>query len=344
MKDHREIIALAQQLTGAMGVAGHEDQAAQAAMELLRPLGEPRISPVGSVICTVCPGLPGKPHVMLEAHLDQVGMIVTRVEEGGFLRVAAVGGLDRRLLPSSPVTIHTESGDFGGIVASVPPHLSQGEEKPLKMEEVLVDTGFETQRARQLFAPGDYISMDGPLSVLENGRLRGRALDDRIGCAAVLMAARSLHAAEPGCRVTVVLASMEEGSGVGASTAAFDVAPDLAVAVDVSFADGFGVPAWHCGKMGGGPMIGIAPVLDRKQTDRLRQLAAREGIPFQLEAMGGRTGTDAEGIASARTGIPTVLLSIPLRNMHTPVETIHLDDVENTARLMAAFVKEAAKE
>ena len=344
MKDRQEIIAMARQLTQAVGVSGREDQAAQAAMELLRPLGEPRLSPLGSVICTVCEGLPGRPHIMLEAHLDQIGMMVTRVEEGGFLRVANVGGLDRRLLPASPVTVHAASGDFEGVVASVPPHLSDGEEKPLKMEEVLVDTGFESSRARELFAPGDCITMDGPLSVLEGGRLCSRALDNRIGCTAVLLAARELHAAAPGCRVTVVLASMEEGSGAGAATSSFAVAPDMALAVDVSFADGFGVPAWKCGRMGAGPMIGTAPALSRAMTARLRDLAGREGIPFQLEVMGGRTGTDAEGIAAAGPGVATALVSIPLRNMHTPVETICLDDVEHTARLLAAFVKEAAKE
>ena len=134
------------------------------------------------------------------------------------------------------------------------------------------------------------------------------------------------------------------GSGAGAATSSFAVAPDMALAVDVSFADGFGVPAWKCGRMGAGPMIGTAPALNRAMTARLRELAVREGIPFQLEVMGGRTGTDAEGIAAAGPGVATALVSIPLRNMHTPVETICLDDVEHTARLLAAFGKEAAKE
>ena len=342
MKYRDEIISITRRLTQAVGLAGREDQAALAAMELLRPLGEPRLSPLGSVICTVCPGRPGHPHIMLEAHLDQVGMIVTRVEDGGFLRVANAGGLDRRLLPSSPVTIHAAQGEFGGIVVSVPPHLAGGDEKPLKMEDVLVDTGFETQRARELFAPGDSVSLDGPMELMEGGRLRSRALDDRIGCAAVILAARELHAADPGCKVTVVLASMEESSGVGAATAAFEVDPDMALAVDVSFGDGFGVPAWKCGKMGEGPMIGIAPVLDQKIFAALKDLASRLGIPFQTEVMGGRTGTDADKIAAAGKGRAVGLISIPLRNMHTPVETVCLEDVENTARLMAAFVEEAS--
>ncbi len=340
MTDYQSIQAMAQQLTQAMGVAGREDGAAQAAIELLRPLGQPKLSPLGSVLCTINEGQPNAPHLMLEAHLDQIGMMVTRVEEDGFLRVANVGGLDRRLLPASPVTVHTASGDYAAVVASVPPHLVEGEDKPLKMEDILVDTGFTTDHAKELFAPGDSISLDGPLTALGENLLRSRAMDDRIGCVAVLLAAQELHKAAPRAKITVALASMEEVGGVGASTASFASAPDCAIAVDVSFANGFGVAPWKCGQMGDGPMIGVAPVLNNAMTDRLKELAVRDGIPYQIEAMGGRTGTDADGIAGAGAGVATALLSIPLRNMHTVVETIHMDDVANTARLMAAFGKE----
>ena len=211
------------------------------------------------------------------------------------------------------------------------------------MEEVLIDTGFENQRAQELFAPGDVVTLDGPMEPLGKGLLRSRGMDDRIGCVAVLLAAQQLHEAPPPCTVTVVLASGEEIGMAGASTASFAVMPTTAVAVDVSFGDGFGVPQWKCGKLGKGPMIGIAPVLNKNLSDQMQAVAKAQNIPFQLEVMGGRTGTDADSIAATAGGIPTALLSIPLRNMHTAVETVCVEDVEHTAQLLVAFAKEVAR-
>ena len=340
----KEVLELAQALCTAPGISGREGDrahgAAEVAKELLAPLGKVEVSPLGSVICTVQEGKAGAPHLMLEAHLDQIGMVVTCLEDGGFVRVSNVGGLDRRLLPALPVTIHAKTGDYAAVVASTPPHLSGGEEKPMKMEDLVIDTGFSDEKARELFAPGDPITMDSAFTVLGEERMLSASQDDRIGCVAVIGAAREIARTKPDCRVTVVLASMEEVGGQGAGAAAFALAPDEAIAVDVSFADGFGVPKSHCGKMGGGPMIGIAPALDNAMTARLEALAGEEGIPCQLEAMGGRTSTDADAIFVARGGVRTALISIPLRNMHTSVELVDARDVAMTAQLLAAYAKE----
>ncbi len=175
---------------------------------------------------------------------------------------------------------------------------------------------------------------------LQNKRLAGPALDDRIGCAAVIAAAEEIAAEKPDCKVTVLLSSMEEVGGQGAETGGFTSQPDYAIAVDVSFGDGFGCAPEKTSPLGGGTMLGYAPILDREFTMKLKKLAEENNIPLQHEPMGGRTGTDADELATAGRGIKMALLSIPLRSMHTVAETIDPEDAANTARLMALAAKE----
>lgn len=335
------VLELARALTAVAGVAGREDTAAQAARELLQPLGELSVTPTGSVLCTVCAGEAGAPHIMLEAHLDQIGLIVTRVEEDGFLRIGSVGGFDRRTLPAAPVLVHAREGSHPGVICSVPPHLAGKDSKPLKIEEFAVDTGFGAADAKARFHAGDIVTLEHSFVELANGRIAAGAMDDRIGCVAVIAAAEEIKRTGSRCRVTVALCSQEEAGGAGARTAAYSLKPDRAIAVDVSFGEGFGAPAAKCGKLGEGAMLGMAPVLDNGMTAQLERIADEKGILWQPEVMGGRTGTDADGIATAGAGVRTALLSIPLRNMHTVVETAAVEDVIAVARLMAEYVKEA---
>jgi len=336
----QEIIAMTKRLCEAPGTSGREDGAAAVAAELLAPLGPTRKNPLGSVLCTVNEGEPGAPHLMLEAHLDQVGMVVTRVEKGGFLRVANVGGLDCRLLSASPVTVHAKDGRHPGVIPSTPPHLSDGKEKPLKMEEILVDTGLSEEKAKETFFPGDPITLDGEFTLLANDMMLSPCQDDRVGCVAVIAAAKMIKEKKPRCKVTVCLSAQEETSGYGAGTAAFDLAPDMAILVDVSFGDGFGVKDYECGQMNGGTEIDLAPAVSRRMFDRLREIAQEKEIPWQTHIMGGKTGTDTDIVASSGRGVRCGLLSIPLRSMHTAVETVCARDVLSTARLMAAFAQE----
>lgn len=338
--ERSEIVRMTRLLCQAPGTSGREDGAAEAAEALLSPLGRVERTPLGSVLCHVCKGEPGAPHLMLEAHLDQIGMVVTRVEKDGFLRVANVGGLDCRLLPASPVTVHARGGRYSAVISSTPPHLCDGKEKPLKMEEILVDTGLSDERAREVFAPGDPITLDGAFTMLANDLMLSPTQDDRVGCVAVIAAAKLLQEKAPRCRVTVCLSAQEETSGYGAGTAAFALAPDMAILVDVSFGDGFGVKDHECGQMNGGVEIDLAPAVNRGMFDRLCQLAREKEIPWQTHIMGGRTGTDTDIVASSGRGVRCGLLSIPLRSMHTAVETVSANDVLSTARLMAEFARE----
>ncbi len=329
---------IVERLCRAPGISGRENAVLDTLRVILGELeiGRCEVTPLGSLLCRIGEG---EAPVMLEAHLDQIGMVVTRVEDG-FLHIANCGGIDRRLMPAQRVTVHTAGGPRSCVVASVPPHLKGEEEGPAKWEDILLDTGCSAERARELFAPGDAVTFEEGFVRLAGERVSAPALDDRAGCAAVVRAAQLLK--EWGVSRPVVLAfcSFEELGGQGAATAAFAAAPCCCYAVDVSFASAPAIPEHKCGTLGGGPMVGIAPVLNRTMTQRMLDIAKENEIPTQLEVMGGTTGTDADKIVSTGGGIPTALLSIPQRNMHTPVEIVDLRDIENTARLMALAVKE----
>ena len=326
-------------LCSAPGAAGREDGAAQVAAEMLSFIPNVKIDTLGSVVATF--GNPeSKRHILLDAHLDQIGMLVTSVDENGFLKVARDGGMDRRVLPGSRVVVYGKE-TLNGIVCCLPPHLTDGGEDHVPdITEMAVDVGLTKEEANELVQPGDVVLLPGEPRRLLGSRVTGAALDDRAGCAALIRCAQLLQETTLSCRVTVLLSTREEVGSQGAETAAFREEPDMAIAVDVSFADQPGVPVHKCGKLSEGPMIGVSPVLDKNITETLKRLAKENEIPFQLEVMGGTTGTNADEINVTRGGVPCGLVSIPQRNMHTPAEICDLKDIENVARLLAAFIRE----
>lgn len=326
-------------LCRAPGAAGREDSAAETARELLSFLPNVKIDTMGSVVASF--GNPDSDtHILLDAHIDQIGMLVTSVDENGFVKVARDGGMDRRVLPGSRVVVYGKE-TLNGIVCCLPPHLtSGGEDKVPDITDMAVDVGLSKEEADRLIAPGDMVLLPSDPRRLMGTRVTGAALDDRAGCAALIRCAQLLQGEDLPCKVTVLLSTREEVGAQGAETAAFREEPDLAVAVDVSFAEQPGVPSHKCGKLSEGPMIGISPILDKPITDTLRRLAKEKDIPFQLEVMGGMTGTNADEINVTRAGVRCGLVSIPQRNMHTPAEICDLKDIENVAQLLAAFVRE----
>lgn len=331
------MLDLLKTLCPATGVSGDEADAAKAAEKLLSPLGRVEHTPLGSVLCYVPPVKAGLPRVMLVAHLDQVGLMVTRITDKGFLKVAACGGPDRRTLAGARVTVHTACCKLPGVVVATPPHLSDGKTKTAKPEQLSVDIGLSAEAAREKVALGDRIVLDGVLEPLFSDRVCSAALDDRAGCAAVIRAAELLKKTEK-AEIIVALVSQEEVGSSGAATSAFAVAPDFAFVVDVSMGLTPDEKAEACGEMGKGPMIGVAPILDRRLSLRLTETAKRANIPWQIEVMASRTGTDADAIAVSGKGVRAALVSIPLRFMHTPGEVVSLSDVENTAKLIAETV------
>ena len=277
---------------------------------------------------------------MLDAHLDQIGMIVTAVLEDGFLKVAGCGGVDRRMLAASQVTVHGRQ-PLKAVVCSVPPHLQEGTGgKVGKIESFLLDTGLSSEECREKVSPGDRITVDGDFHRLCGELVSSPALDNRAGCAAIIRAAQLLKEEKLSCSLTVALTSLEELSGQGARTAAYQIAPTHAIVVDVSFSDCDGVPRHRTTPLGGGAMVGFSPILSGEMCRGLCETAGRKGLPFTREVMGGRTGTNADEIVTVRGGVRTALLSVPQRNMHTPVEVVSLADIETVASLIAAYVTE----
>lgn len=327
-------------LSSACGPAGAEGSAARLGMELLGDYAPVRQDALGNVIAEL--GDPAAAeHILLDAHIDEIGMVVTGVDDCGFLRVDRCGGADRRVLPGAEVLVFGKR-KLPGIVCCIPPHLSsgKGDEVP-EWDKIAVDVGFAAESARELVPPGSRIIMRSRPGRLIGERVCGKALDNRAGAAALIRCVQLLDhdAGSLKCRVSVLLSVQEEVSGAGAGCAAFSLKPTQAIAVDVGFALQPGVAEEKCGKLGKGPMIGFYPVLDGKITERLTALADSEGISWQYDVGGGTTGTNADSIAVSGGGVRCGLVSIPQRNMHTPAEIVDCGDIEDTARLLAAFIR-----
>jgi endoglucanase len=217
--------------------------------------------------------------------------------------------------------------------------LSAGEKKKNpKVDEVSIDIGYSKEEAEKRVFPGDRVTLLAPARELLNGITSGRALDDRAGCVSLVKALEYLEGRQLNCGLSVLFSTLEEVGGMGAKTAAYRAAPTHAIAVDVSFAHTPDAAKEKCGILGKGPMVGFAPILSREMSRELVNLAEKNRIPFQREVMGGRTGTNADDIAIARAGVLTGLVSIPQKYMHTPIEAVAVEDVENTGKLLAAYI------
>lgn len=272
--------------------------------------------------------------LLIDAHIDEVGFIVTKVLKDGFLRVTNVGGCDASILPATRVTVHGKK-DITAVFASTPPHLSKGDNEVVPLDKLLLDTGLKN--AEEIVSTGDLVSYKTASVSLAKKRFTGKSLDDRAGVFCLIELAKSLSKNTPEYTVILSVTEGEELGTRGAVTATFDISPDEAIALDVSFGDAPDCPSDKCGKMGGGVMIGISPVLNNKITNRLKTIAKDKNISYQLEVMGGRTGTDADVISVSKSGVPCGLVSIPLRNMHTPAEIIDTADLEAVITLLEAY-------
>ena len=325
-------------LSSADGVSGEESCAAQYALKYLKNYTDDCFIKNGNVIGNFGNRKNGTPHILIDAHIDQVGLIVTNIYESGFIGFSNVGGIDRRLLPAQQVCIHGKK-KLAGVVCSTPPHLSGSDNKINKIEDFYIDTGMSFEAVSNIVEPGDRITFASMPKELLNDRITGPALDDRSGVASILYALEILRNQKYECSFSVTFSAQEELGERGAKIAAFDIDPDIALAVDVSFAYCLGDREYECGKMGQGPMIGISPSLSREISDKLIEISKNENIPYQLEVMNGLTSTNADQFSVNRTGCKACTVSIPLKYMHTPSEIIQIDDVENTGRLIAAYIR-----
>ena len=327
-------------LCRADGVSGGELNASKAALELLKRYApDAEIDPFGNVTAFIGDKANGRRTLLLDAHIDEIGLIVTYIDDDGFIKVSNCGGTDRRLLLAQTVTIWGKE-PIKGVISTLPPHVASDSDKAAKLEDIAIDTGFTKEQLEKIVSLGDKITFDAEFADLWGEKVTCKAIDDRSGVAAILYALELMKDKELKFNLAVQFAVQEEVGGRGAKIASYNAEPDLALAVDVSFARTPGVEAWKAGKMGGGAMIGISASLDRQLSQRLIDLASKRDIPFQREVMGGDTGTDADDIALTRGGVRTMLLSIPEKYMHTPVEVVDLQDIKAVSALIAAFAEE----
>lgn len=326
-------------LCKAHGVSGREREVAKLIKTMLAPYSNSIfLNPLGSVVAKISEAHENYPEVLLEAHIDQVGLIVTSITDDGFLKVANCGGIDVGLLISQEVIV-CGNKNIHGIICSIPPHLKKSKSKtPLTINDIYIDIGMSKSEAEKIIDIGNVVTYNYNPVCLMGNRISVKSLDNRAGVMAVLLALEKLKQVDYKCGLTVAFSSMEETSGKGAATSGYFVNPDLAICVDVSFAQTVDCPKNKCGDMGKGPMIGISPTLDFNLSSKLQSMAKKEKIPYQLEVMGGATSTDADKICVVRDGVVTGLCSIPLKYMHSPVEVVDIDDIENTANLLANFV------
>lgn len=283
------------------------------------------------------------PTLMFAAHMDEIGLMVSYISDEGFLSFSAIGGLDAAILPGTRVMVHTHTGDLEGVIGRKPIHLIDADErkKPIEMTQLVIDVGLSSKKVRNIVSVGDPVTFNVGFERMGDNMAVSRAFDDKVGVfiGCRVMQKLSSNPSYSGNFIAAMTVQEEIGTR-GAITSAFSVNPDVAIAFDVTHATDYpGIDKAKNGdiKCGGGPVIARGPNINPAVFDRLVLAAKEEGIAYQIEAEPSVTGTDARSIQVSRGGIPTGLVSVALRYMHTQSEVIDLRDVQDTIRLITRF-------
>ncbi|MDA0179036.1 M42 family metallopeptidase [Solirubrobacter phytolaccae] len=330
-------------LLTAAGPSGYEQAPAAVFREAASAFAEVTHDTVGSTVARV-PGTGGGKSVAVVGHIDEIGLIVHHIDDDGFLWFTGVGGWDPIVLVGQRVEVSTREGKVFGVVGKKPIHLMKDEDrkKVPELKHLHIDIGAASgEAARALVRIGDVAVIAGDPVELPGGRYVSRSMDNRIGCFVAYEAARLVAEAggAPG-DVYAVAVAQEEITFGGSRTTAYSLRPDVAIAVDVTFAtDQPGLSEQELGRhrFGSGAVITRGSTLDPTVFELLHETAEAEDIPFTVDASARGTGTDADAIHISRGGIPTSVISVPLRYMHSPVEMVQLSDVEAAAKLIAKF-------
>jgi len=286
------------------------------------------------------------PKVMLAAHMDEIGLIVTKIEKEGFLRFSTIGGIDQRVLLAQEVVVHGKQ-NLLGVIGAEPPHsqTADAQSRAVKMEDLYIDIGFDNaEQVQELVSVGDLVTINQSVVQLQGSMLAGKAMDDRACVAIMLECFKELQNLTHAVDVYAVATVQEEVGVRGATTSTYGITPDIGIAIDVGHGDMPGVPEYQTIKIGNGPGIALGPHVHPKIYERFVSTAKEWNISYSLEPATRPGGTDAFAIQITQDGIPTALLSLPLRYMHTPVETLDYQDIQKTARLLAKFISEIDQE
>ncbi len=307
---------------------------------------EVRADVAGNSYATLNPS--GRPRVMLAGHIDEIGVMVTHIDDDGFLSFDTIGGWDHQVFVGQRVRLLGKGGPVVGVVGKKAIHIMDKDdrERVSKVEALWIDVGAANRKeAEARVRIGDPGVLSAGVLEFPNGRLVSRSIDNRIGAYIVLETVRLLAAGpRPAAAVTAVATTREEiaGTGGGARSSAVALEPDVAIVVDVTHATDYpGVDKRRHGdyRLGGGPVLSRGASISEVVFDFLAQAAEAEKIPYTIEAASRDTRTDAEAIFNAHRGVATALVSVPNRYMHSPNEMVTLDDLDQTARLLAAFVR-----
>ncbi|MDE3088649.1 MAG: M42 family metallopeptidase [Chloroflexota bacterium] len=334
-----------QKLSEASGVTGYEHAVRELVIEEFRPYAdEISVTTMGSVIALKRGARDPKDKtpalkVLIEGHMDEIGLIVTEIEQG-FIRFTQVGGFDVRVLLAQEVIVHGKE-PLPGIIGSRPPHVLTEEErdKVIPMRDLFIDVGLPEDRVRELVRVGDLITIARKMTSLKNNLVAGKAFDDRSAIVTIAQALRQLSTLKHTWDVYAV-ANVQEEDGAwfgGAFTSTYQINPDVAIALDVSHADQPNTTEVNVVPINEGMGIAMGPNVHPLVHDKLVEVAKANEIPYKVTAYPGPTGTDAWAIQVVREGIPTGLVDIPLRYMHTSVETLSVNDLERIGRLLANF-------
>ena len=326
-------------LCSAKGPSGYEHRVADLVRQTWAPLTDSlETGRMGDVI-GIKRGNGAEPRrkIMLAGHMDEIGIIVTKID-GAFLRVGQMAGMDRRVLVGQFVTVFGKR-ELPGYIGNIPPHILPAEkrEEYPEFDDLVIDLGLPAEEVAELVSVGDIVCFDAPALELAGDRLAAKALDDRAAVAAITVCLDQLRHRSHVWDVLAVATTREEVGSHGARATAFQYQPDAAIALDVTFADQPGASG-NTFELGKGPTIALGPNFHPKMTKALQKAAERLEMTVHVEPEPRPGGTDAYTLQISREGIPTAQIGLPLRNMHTPVEIIDVKDVERAGRLMAEFI------
>lgn len=329
------------QITELPGVSGYEGPMGEVIRTAFSPyVDEIRRDNLQNLIALKKGEGENRPSIMLAAHMDEIGLMVKKIEEKGFLRFTGVGGVDERTIVSQEVTVFGKEALYG-VIGAKPPHLQAADErtKAVKMEDLYIDLGLPEERVKELVRVGDLVTVNREYTALGGERAAAKAMDDRAGVAMILEVFKELQRLRHTADVYGVATVQEEVGARGAYTSTYGINPDLGIAIDV----GHGhmpdiLKEEDTMNLGEGAGIAIGPHVHPKIYRKMKEIAKELKIPFQLEPSTHPAGTDAYAIQVTRAGVPSALISIPLRYMHTSVETLDLADLKTGARLLANFI------
>ena len=335
-----DLIPLLKKMLTAPGLSGFETPIRTVIEEAWAPLtDELSVSKIGSLHgLKKGQGSEPRKRVLLSAHMDAIGMMVTEIQDG-LIRITEIGGIDHRILPGQPVTVHGRK-DLPGLVVQPPAHLlpSAAGDGPVEMKYLMIDVGLRPEKVAELVRIGDTVSYAQEPLELTGEALSGHTLDNRVSVAAVTLCLDALQSRRHDWDVWAVASAQEEETLGGAFTSPFDIRPDLAIVIDVCFAKGPGSSDWRSLPFGEGVGVGYGPNIHPALYDAFEKKAKALELPYHQDLMPKMSGTDAMAVQIVAEGIPCAVLGIPLRYMHTPVETVSLKDIRRTGRLMAEFI------